>query len=267
MKIFISYERKDAKFVKQLRRSLKAIGIRPFTNNLKEFLGKEPLTLENLNRAMPGCSQAIVVLTPGYLRDPWLIEELGALRIKEANTRSEVILPIIAKPCKPPEQLEDHFIVDFPALGFEAAFDELSSRIQRQRHVFVVIDYGDEMKPTYNVIVNTIKATGFDPVEKEDLLRGKKLDEKILTDIARSEVVVADLTCNSANCYYEAGYAHALGKELILTNKKGIELPFDLRTYSSIEWSDAEELQRRLGDRLAILAKSQPRPPRNVAES
>ena len=38
-------------------------------------------------------------------------------------------------------------------------------------------------------------------------------------------VVLADLTGERPNCYFEAGYAHALGKQLILTIRKGEPKP------------------------------------------
>lgn len=55
----------------------------------------------------------------------------------------------------------------------------------------------------------------------------------IIQDVAslidRSRIVVCDLTSRNPNVFYEAGIAHALGREVILITQNAEDVPFDLR--------------------------------------
>jgi nucleoside 2-deoxyribosyltransferase len=78
---------------------------------------------------------------------------------------------------------------------------------------------------------------------------------KTLEQIAKSEIVLADLTGGRPNCYYETGYAHALGKEMILTIRKRSTKHFSLSVHQFIEWTDADVLQREIMARLEKIRK------------
>jgi nucleoside 2-deoxyribosyltransferase len=58
--------------------------------------------------------------------------------------------------------------------------------------------------------------------------------QDIITGIAESEVIVAEITPPNANVFYELGYAHALSKPTILLAERGKELPFDIKSYRCI---------------------------------
>jgi len=255
MRIFVSYDNSNEEFVEKLGDALEDIGVEKFTNDLKKYLGVKLLNLLQLNRAMPGCSQVIVVLSRAYVSSDWLITELGAFRMKEENTKTTAIIPIKIDNCKTPDQLKNHKCIDFSAGNFEEAFKELSSRILRDRDVFVIMDYRDKMHATYEVIINVIKSAGLNPIGKEHLLSGGHIDDRILTEIARSEIVFADLAGKRPNCCYETGYAHALGKEVILTIQKRNKIPFDLGMYPVIKWQNHDELRDKLAKQLDYFTK------------
>jgi len=60
---------------------------------------------------------------------------------------------------------------------------------------------------------------------------------QVWQEIRRSEVVLADLTDNNPNVFYEMGLAHALGKTTILIKQKNAPaVPFDLRSYRYFEY-------------------------------
>jgi hypothetical protein len=58
--------------------------------------------------------------------------------------------------------------------------------------------------------------------------------ERIYTQIAKADIIVADMTGRNANVFYEVGYAHALGKRVILLTQKASDIPFDLIHYPHI---------------------------------
>ena len=71
--------------------------------------------------------------------------------------------------------------------------------------------------------------------------------------VAGSRFVLTDLSGERPNCYYDAGYAHALNKELILTIRKGEAIHFDLAAHRFIQWETEAELREALNHRLRAL--------------
>jgi hypothetical protein len=52
-------------------------------------------------------------------------------------------------------------------------------------------------------------------------------------------VLVADMTGCNPNVFYEVGYAHALGKLVLLLTKNAEDIPFDLKHYPHIVYGDS----------------------------
>jgi nucleoside 2-deoxyribosyltransferase len=54
---------------------------------------------------------------------------------------------------------------------------------------------------------------------------------------------VADLTGERPNSYYETGFAHALGKPVILLAQTGTSRHFDIAGYQWHYWNTSEDLK------------------------
>jgi DNA-binding MarR family transcriptional regulator len=62
--------------------------------------------------------------------------------------------------------------------------------------------------------------------------------EKIKRSVQKAGIIVADMTCENPNVFYEVGYAHGLGKDCILiTQAQSETVPFDLRHLEHIKYS------------------------------
>lgn len=75
--------------------------------------------------------------------------------------------------------------------------------------------------------------------------------QRIYNQIAKADIVVSDLTGRNPNVFYETGYAHALGKNVILLTQNVDDIPFDLKHYPHIVYGGRivdlkAELKRRL---------------------
>lgn len=66
----------------------------------------------------------------------------------------------------------------------------------------------------------------------------ERLDDQIFTEgmldhifnqISKADVIVADMTGRNPNVFYEVGYAHALGKIVLLLTQNSDDIPFDLK--------------------------------------
>ena len=68
--------------------------------------------------------------------------------------------------------------------------------------------------------------------------------DHIFNQISKSDVLIADMTGRNPNVFYEVGYAHALGKIVLLLTKDSKDIPFDLKHKQHITYGGSIEKLR-----------------------
>lgn len=92
----------------------------------------------------------------------------------------------------------------------------------------------------------------------EQVFLGSML-ERIYSQIARADLLVADMTGKNPNVFYEVGYAHALGKNVVLLTSIAHDIPFDLKHFPHIVYgSEIKTLRGSLARHLEHLASEEP---------
>jgi hypothetical protein len=121
-----------------------------------------------------------------------------------------------------------------------------------ERQIFVIMKLGDqELDSAYEgVIVPLGKELGYKVVRVDKIQDAGNISQQILENIARSRLVLAELSGQRPNCYYEAGFAHALGKEMIFAVQYKDKVHFDLAGYRFIRWQTEADFRRQLRERL-----------------
>jgi len=118
---------------------------------------------------------------------------------------------------------------------------------------FVAMWFNPELDEIWEQgIKPALEETGFRPLRIDLEEHNEKICDKIIAEIRRSGLLVADFTGQRGGVYFEAGFALGLGIPVIWTCRKDDiqNLHFDTRQYNHIVWETAKELKQRLKDRI-----------------
>lgn len=121
-----------------------------------------------------------------------------------------------------------------------------------KQFAFVLMPFSDEFVDVYKLGIKPAcdEAGGY--CERlDDQIFHESMLERIYNQINKADLIIADMTGRNPNVFYEVGYAHALGKKVILLTQRADDIPFDLKHYPHIVYSGSivqlrDELQRRV---------------------
>lgn len=141
---------------------------------------------------------------------------------------------------------------------------------------FVAMRIGDAQTDSLfeKAIRPALRAVGTTAIRIDRVEYNDDIDDRIIKEIDRADIVVADLTFARPSVYFEGGYAAGLGKPVIYTARRdhlkdkdddplgNLRVHFDLQMKNIIDWSDPqnaafrERLERRLRFVLAPILQS-----------
>ena len=133
--------------------------------------------------------------------------------------------------------------------------DELRERQPVSRQAFVAMWFAKELDEVWeNGFKKGIEESKYFRAIRVDTLEyNEKVDDRIVAEIRRSGLLVADFTGNRGGVYFEAGLALGLGIPVIWTCRFNSidDVHFDTRQYNHIVWGNSDQLRKRLADRIS----------------
>lgn len=135
---------------------------------------------------------------------------------------------------------------------------EINHALPNSAQAFVAMWFHESMNPAWREGIRpAIADAGYEPVRIDQRDHLNKIDDQIITEIRRSQFLVADFTHGEGGArggvYYEAGFAHGLNLPVIFTCRTDAlgNVHFDTRQYPHIVWQSPEELRERLSRRIS----------------
>ncbi len=120
---------------------------------------------------------------------------------------------------------------------------------------FIIMAFNDELRDVYRIGLKEFLLNEFDlSTHRADEYYPKGLIiNHIFEAIHKSSVVIAELTYPRPNCYYELGFADAIGKPIVRLAQEGTDLPFDNNQFPFIFYNDVTDLRPKLKQALIDL--------------
>lgn len=105
---------------------------------------------------------------------------------------------------------------------------------------FVVMPIRPEFDLPLGIITDVCNTLGIKARRADDIARQDFIMSNILDGIAKSEIVIVDITGNNPNVFYELGIAHSLRTRqaiIIITQDEDVsKSPFDIRHWSILQY-------------------------------
>lgn len=189
------------------------------------------------------------------------------------NTAHKALTIIREEPAKTskrskPSELNSEIAINDKYLNITTAgwklLDQLRKKQSKSNKAFVAMWFPDkEKKKAWSDRLEkawvegfkpALESAGFSPVRADVKKRNDKICNRIIADIRKSGLLIADVTGNRQEVYYEAGFAAGMDIEVIWTCNEEYfieeELHIDARQYKYILWENPKDLKNKLINRL-----------------
>jgi hypothetical protein len=112
------------------------------------------------------------------------------------------------------------------------------------------------MDPVFDAVACAASSVGLRATRVKDLQGDYRLTDRILALLRAARIVVADLSHDRPNVYFELGYARGLGKTVITILRTGTVPHFDVHDWAYLEYADSRPLERQLRERFRFEIES-----------
>lgn len=132
-------------------------------------------------------------------------------------------------------------------------YDKLRQNAIISDQAFVAMWFDPSLQGIWeNGIKPALEECGYKPLRIDMQEHNEKICDRIIAELKKSSLVIAEFTGQRGGVYFEAGYALGLGKKVIWCCRENeIEkVHFDTRQYNHITWNTSDELKEKLINRI-----------------
>ena len=134
----------------------------------------------------------------------------------------------------------------------------IKTRRENMRKCFVISPIGDDSEArkradqVYKYIIAPVcNEMEFEPIRVDKLNQSDVITQTIIDYLVKSDLVIADITGNNPNAFYEMGFRASTGKPIIHLRGKNERIPFDIAgirafDYDLSDLDSVEEVKTRL---------------------
>jgi hypothetical protein len=109
------------------------------------------------------------------------------------------------------------------------------SWVQDPMLCFVLMPFSKPFNQIYTDHINPcVGSNGLRCLRADEILSTNPITKDIWEKIVQAKLIIADLTTQNPNVFYEVGLAHALGKDVIQLTQTMGDVPFDLKGFRCI---------------------------------
>ena len=117
-----------------------------------------------------------------------------------------------------------------------AAAQRLLNRAASRRQAFIAMPFLSSLDPVFRGIQSLLDAHGWKVVRVDDQHYPRSITDAIIFAIFASDLFIAELTGSNPNVFYELGWAHATGQDVLLLTQEE-KIPFDVTTERAIKYT------------------------------
>ena len=139
---------------------------------------------------------------------------------------------------------------------------ELKRNRRDSAQAFVAMWFQPDMNTAFqDGIRPALEEAGYRPLRIDMAEHNDKIDDRIVAEIRKSGLLVADFTGQRGGVYFEAGFALGLGIPVIWTCREDElgNVHFDTRQYNHIVWTTPDDLRIKLRNRIEATLPNRPR--------
>lgn len=128
--------------------------------------------------------------------------------------------------------------------------------MSKKLKAFVIMPFDPEFNSIYEQLIKpSLEESGYDIARADSFLDQQNILSDIVRGITTADLIVADLTTNNPNVFYELGLCHGLRVPTILIAQSIDEVPFDLRSYKIQIYETHFNKIHKLKDALKIIGE------------
>lgn len=107
---------------------------------------------------------------------------------------------------------------------------------------FIVMQFSEEFNKLYQEVIKPIcEEFGYECERADEFYTSTPIIADIVKSLVESSIIIAEITPDNPNVFYELGYAHAINKPTILLcdKNKRTKLPFDISSFRTLFYEDS----------------------------